>query len=242
MIITSAKLTFTRNKTFIHEPVSLGYEDLSDESSAKGRTYLTPSGKKYPSITTVLGAKGKEAIIEWRKRVGEEEANRITRHACSRGTALHLLAEKYLNNEEEIFKEDEMPHVIQSFKTVQKVLDEHIGKVILQECPLYSDHLGIAGRVDLIAEFDGKLSVIDFKTSSRRKSEEEIENYFMQEAAYAIMYEERTGTPIVNLITIMVVDADPNPIIFRQHRDKWTKGLDEAIQFYNKQKLFGHAF
>ena len=69
MIITSAKLTFTRNKTFIHEPVSLGYEDLSDESSAKGRTYLTPSGKKYPSITTVLGAKGKEAIIEWRKRV-----------------------------------------------------------------------------------------------------------------------------------------------------------------------------
>jgi CRISPR/Cas system-associated exonuclease Cas4 (RecB family) len=242
MIIISSKPTFTRNKTFVHEPVSLGYEDLSDESSAKGRTYLTPSGKKYPSITTVLGAKGKEAIIEWRKRVGEEEANRITRHACSRGTALHLLAEKYLNNEEEIFKEDEMPHVVQSFKTVQRVLDDHIGKVILQECPLYSDQLGIAGRVDLIAEFDDHLSVIDFKTSSRRKSEAEIENYFMQAAFYAAAFYERTGIAITESVIIMVVDADPEPIIFKQSTYKWIPDVLNAIQYYNKQKLFGHAF
>lgn len=241
MIISASKPAFIRNKTFLHEPVSLGYQDLSDESSAKGRTYLTPTGKKYPSITTVLGARGKEAIMEWRKRVGEEEANRITRHACSRGTALHLLAEKYLNNEEEIFAEDEMPHVIQSFKTVQRVLDERIGKVVLQECPLYSDHLGIAGRVDLIAEFDGRLSVIDFKTSSRIKSEQQIENYFAQTAFYAAAFYERTGIAIQQSVIIMVVDNDPKPIIFKQGTFEWIPSVLKAIKFYNSTKLFGHS-
>ena len=232
---------FIRNKTFVHEPISLDYDNLVDETSTSGsRVYLTPSGKKYPSITTILGAKGKDAIIAWRKRVGEEEANRITRHACSRGTALHLLAEKYLNNEEDVFAENEMPHVVQSFRTVQSVLDKSIGKIVLQECPLYSDRLGIAGRVDLIGEFDGCLSVIDFKTSSRIKTEDEIENYFMQTAFYAAAFYERTGIPITQSVIIMVVDNHPEPIIFRQSTFDWMKPLLKAIKYYNFSKLCGH--
>jgi genome maintenance exonuclease 1 len=108
--------------------------------------------------------------------------------------------------------------------------------VYLQEVPLYSDHLRIAGRVDLIAEFDGVKSIIDFKTSSRRKTAEDIKDYFEQEAAYAIMFEERTGIPIVNLVTIMAVENDKEPLVFKEHRDNHASDLIKKIRLYEREK------
>lgn len=232
-------MAYVRTRTFVHEPVELGYDNLQT-IEGKARLYITPEGDKFPSVTTVLGFKTKGDIQAWRDRVGAAEADRIARHACTRGNALHNLAEKYLNNEDEVIKESDMPHVKLSFSVAQKVLDKHIGKIVLQECPLYSRHLRLAGRVDLVAEFDGHLSIVDFKTSSRVKTEEDIENYFMQESGYAIMFEERTGIPITRLVTIMVVDGQTTPLIFKQHRDKWAPKLIEVIAEYEKAKLFGH--
>lgn len=231
----------TTRKTFVHAPVSLGYDDLGDASVPGTRLYVTPQGNTYPSITTVLSVRGKEAIYEWRRRVGEEEANRVTRHACARGTAMHTIAEKYLNNEPDIYNKGEMPHVVALFRSIQPVLDNNIGRVVMQECPLYSDHLGIAGRVDLVAEYEGKLSIIDFKTSKRVKTRDEISNYFIQSCAYSIMFEERTGIPVPRTVIIMAVDDSSTPVVFKEKRDSWTDELQKVIKEYNTKKLFGHA-
>ena len=195
-----------------------------------GRKYVTPEGK-YSSITTILGYRDRYKWAAWRKKIGNEEANRITRHATTRGTKVHAMAEDYLNNESINLKE-EMPHHVQSFNVIKNVCDKHIGKVYAQEVPLYSVDLKTAGRVDCIGEFDGELSIIDFKTSSRIKSEEDIPNYFMQECAYAHMFEEGTGVPIKQLVTIMVVDNDPNPIVFKQRYENWIDKLREEIKYY----------
>jgi genome maintenance exonuclease 1 len=223
------------NRIFEHTDVKLAYTDLETVTSESGRVYVTPSGKKYPSITTVLGHFGKHKLMEWRKAVGEEEANRIGRLASDRGTKLHTICEKYIDNEEDIFGAKTMPNVKAMFNSIKPILDTRIGKVVLQEVPLYSDHLRIAGRVDLIAEFDGVLSIIDFKTSSRVKTEDDIKDYFEQESAYAIMFEERTGTPIVNLVTIMAVDNGA-PLVFKEHRDNHVQDLITKIRLYEREK------
>lgn len=232
------KSTKEARKTFVHEPVDLGYSDMVDSTDGNGRIYITPDGKSYPSITTVLGVRGKDAILEWRARVGKAEADRISRHAAARGTALHKVAEDYLNNEENYFTTLTMPHVRSLFNSVKPVIDEYVGKIILQEQPLYSHHLGIAGRVDLVAEFNGKLSIIDFKTSRRRKKREDIKNYFAQATAYSIMFEERTGIPVPQLVIIMAVDDDPTPVIFVEKRNDWVSELQDAIRYYNSTILF----
>lgn len=222
-------------KNFTHQPVDLGYDDLITESSEQGRRYVTPSGIKYPSITTVLGHFTKHAIQEWRNRVGEEEANKVSARAAGRGTSLHTICERYIDNEEDYF-EKAMPHVRGMFNSIKPILDERIGVVYMQEVPLYSDHLRLAGRVDLIAEFDGIPSIIDFKTASRQKTVEDITDYFQQEAAYAVMYEERTKKPIVNLVTIMAVENSTTPLVFVEHRDNHVSDLIHKIRLYEREK------
>lgn len=226
----------TTRKTFDHIGVDLGYKDLEAVTTNAGRVYQTPSGVKYPSITTVLGHFGKHKIMEWRKAVGEEEANRVGKHAAHRGTALHTICERYIDNEAEYFDVKTMPHVKAMFNSIRPVLNERIGRVYLQEVPLYSDFLRLAGRVDLIAEFDGVISIIDFKTSSRRKTAEDIKDYFEQESAYAIMFEERTKMPIVNLVTIMAVENDSTPLVFKEHRDNHAPDLVRKIRLYEREK------
>ena len=117
----------------------------------------------------------------WRKRVGEEEANRISHRASTRGTKVHEIIEKYIDNDEN-FRDGYTPDVLESFLIMKPILDGFIGTVYAQEAPLYSTHLGVAGRVDCVAEFDGQLSIIDFKTSRKKKKKDWINNYFMQEA------------------------------------------------------------
>lgn len=223
---------------FEHVKVDLGYGDLDSETKTTGRNYVTPDGKRYPSVTTVLSILTEDSIREWRARVGEETANKISHRASTRGTAVHAIIEDYINNEPEYAKKY-MPNVYDNFLSVKSVLDDRIGKVYAQECALYSEHLGVAGRVDCIADFDGKISIIDFKTAKKPKKAEWITNYFIQESAYAIMWEERTGIPITQLVTIVAVDNE-QPQIFIEHRDKWTEQLRDTITEYKRRKLFGH--
>jgi genome maintenance exonuclease 1 len=216
---------------FIHEKIEIGYDDLVVENGANGRRYLSPEGNKYPSITTVLGVLSKAGIAAWRARVGDEEANKISHRASTRGTAVHDLVEKYLDNEE---LPEVLPHITASLSNLKPSLSR-IGRIFAQESPLYSKHLGVAGRVDCVGEYDGVPSIIDFKTSKKIKKKEWISSYFMQAAAYAIMWEERTGMPITNLVIIMDVDNE-SPCVFVEHRDNWTEKLFETIELYHKEQ------
>jgi genome maintenance exonuclease 1 len=192
---------------FVHRPIDLGYDDLIAETSDTGRLYNTPDQKKYPSITTVLSILSEDGIRKWKEKVGEEAANKISTRASRRGTAVHEALEMYVNNVSwKSLISTLTPDVIQSVISVKDVLDKSLGVVYGQEIPLYSDHLCLAGRVDCVAEFNGKDSIIDYKTSKKLKPRKFIENYFCQEAAYAIMWEERTGMPITQLVTIIAVD------------------------------------
>lgn len=217
----------------IFEHVGVELTDMESVTTDTGRKYRTPEGIDLPSITTVLSINSRDSIAKWRARVGEEEANKISHRASTRGTAVHEIIEKYIDNEE-TFKDGYTPDIISSFLDVQPILDSRIGKVYAQEAPLYSTHLGVAGRVDCVAEFDGKLSIIDFKTAKKPKQAKWINNYFMQESAYAIMWEERTGQPITQLVTIISVDNN-EPQVFIEHRDNWVRPLKDTIDKYNAE-------
>ena len=219
---------------FIHETIDLGYDDLVTDTRPTGRTYVAPDGSQFPSITTVLSIINEDAIAAWRKRVGEEEANRVGSRAANRGTLVHSIIERYLKNEDTT---DYLPHIRQSLENLRPILDERIGKIFGLETPLYSHHLGLAGRCDCVGEFDGVPSIIDFKTSKRVKKHENISNYFAQMSGYAVMWEERTGMPITNTVIIMDVD-DNEPLVFKEHRDNYIQLLIDTKKEYDRRKLF----
>lgn len=200
------------------------------------RYYVTPEGNKYPSITTVLSAYNLKEIMAWRKRVGDEEANKISRQASSRGTRIHTLCEQYLDNKELTFK---TPLDTETFNRFKPVL-HRINNIYAQEIRMYSDHLRIAGTVDCVAEFDGKLSIIDFKTSKRLKNEEDIENYFMQVSGYAVMFEERFGIPVNRVVVAIAVD-DQDPQVFVAKRDTYISNLLNFRDLYERKSGFSIA-
>jgi len=210
---------------------SLNFE-LESETTEKGRTYKTKEGKSYPSITTVLSEYNRKAIFEWRQRVGEEEANKVSRKASGRGTKLHNVCEKYLLNEMTDMKISMMmPDTKELFLKIRPLLDQNIGDVYGIEQPLYSDKLRIAGRCDCIAEWNGVLSIVDWKTASYKKEKEYIENYFMQAAGYSEMFEERAGIPI-NQIVIAIAVENEDPQVFIEHKDSYLPGLKRYIDKY----------
>ena len=197
-----------------------------------GRKYYTETGAAYPSVTTVLGVLSRDSIKAWRKRVGNEEANKISGQAATRGTKIHLLCEKVLDNEE--IDTSKLSLLDLEIWNEFKPLLNRIDNIHAQEIALYSDHLRLAGRVDCIAEFDGKLSIIDFKTSKKPKKKEWIENYFAQAAAYAIMYEERTGIPINRSVIMIAVEGD-DPQIFIERRDNFVPLLLKARDIWEAE-------
>ena len=204
--------------------------ELVSETAPDGkRYYVTPSGSKLPSVTTVVGAKKKQAIMEWRRRVGNEVANKISKQATSRGTNVHTLCERYLNNEP---LGEMMPDAFEMFKSLKPLLNR-INNIHYQEVALWSEQLGLAGRVDCIGEFDGVLSVIDFKTSKKVKTKEDIPDYFAQCTAYSAMYEEHVGVPIEQLVIVMAVE-DSKPLIFIEKTEDHLVNLVEHIEFYRK--------
>lgn len=155
------------------------------------RHYVTPEGNKYPSVTTILGAtKDNTGLLEWRKRVGEEEANKITNRATKRGTGMHTICEEYLKNNTNPTKGQSVL-AIELFNNIKPILDEHVEEVFGNEIPLYSDELKTAGKTDLFCRFMGTGTIVDFKSSTREKREEWIEDYFLQSTCYAMMVEER---------------------------------------------------
>lgn len=185
--------------------VSHSFPQLIQENVDGVRRYVTPTGEKYASVTTVLADYGKEGIMEWRKRVGEEKANKISRAATTRGTSVHSVIEKYLKNED-VSGVEMMPNVKSLFVRMKEELKK-IDNIHCLEDRLYSHKLKLAGTVDCIAEHNGVLSVIDFKTSVRLKKKENIGNYFMQGAAYAQMFTEMTSLPITQVIILIGVDT-----------------------------------
>jgi len=224
---------------FIHNaPVELPDGKLKTVYENSRRFYVTPEGNKYPSITSVLGANPEKlkGLQQWRKRVGEAEANKISQKASRRGTTVHQICEDYLNNKEEYINGSQrvlrsaaaMPDAIAMFSSLKPILDKTIGNVYGQELALYSDHLGVAGRVDLIAEWDGVPSIIDFKTSARPKKLEWIDDYFMQCSGYAAMYYEMTDFPIKDVVVAIMVDGD-SPQIFKGKVGEWLPSLARLI-------------
>ena len=222
---------------FKHVGCDIDY-DLETETINGKRFYKTPEGLLYPSVTTITSQHGKDKILEWRKRVGEEEANRISTRASNRGTKVHKICENYLNNEEDYARTNPahihktMPDTIAMFKSLQPLLDEHVNNIHALEIPLYSHHLKVAGRVDCIAEYDGKLSIIDFKTSGKLKEESWIKGYFMQCSAYAVMYEERTGIPVSQIVIMIAVDSE-YPQVFIKKRNDYIKDFISYREAYD---------
>jgi len=215
---------------FIHNaPVELPDGKLKTVYENGSRFYMTPGGNKYPSITSVLGANPEKikGLQEWRKRVGETEANKISRKASRRGTTVHKICEDYLNNQIGYFI-GVMPDAVAMFSSLKPILDKTIGNIYGQELALYSDRLGVAGRVDLIAEWDGVPSIIDFKTSARPKKLEWVDDYFMQCSGYAAMYYEMTDFPIKDVVVAIMVDGD-SPQIFKGKVGEWLPSLARAI-------------
>ena len=220
-------------KTF--EIIDHGFESLPTENIDGKRYYVTPTGEKYPSVTSVTGLLNRESIKKWRKRVGEKTANKISTQAARHGTSAHQLFEDYIKNDnfEEKFK-GAMPTTQQAFISLEKQLNQ-IGVVHGLESPLYSHNLQLAGRVDCIAEWDGKLSVIDFKTSAKPKQEKWIQNYFIQETAYAKMFEELTGETIHAIITMIAVSDGSSQLFIEQPSDRYVDQLQELRSQYRTE-------
>jgi len=214
---------------FTHKLISL--ENLNTVTLHGSRFYKTPEGNMYPSVTSVTGLYNKKELMEWRNRVGEAEANRISSKASSRGTKVHKICEDYLNNNLNL--DNCMPDSVAMFNSIRPTIDKYIDNIHGIESPLYSDHLKVAGRVDCIAEFDGKLSIVDFKTANRQKFEDKIANYFMQCAAYAVMFEERTGISVPRLAIIIAVDSD-NPQVFVKKRNDYIDMFKDYREIFDK--------
>ena len=198
------------------------------------RFYKVPSGKMYPSITSVTSFYNREVFVEWRKRVGEEQANKVTRESTFRGTKFHDAVELYMKNTP-IKEMDILPSTKFLLLSAKEKLDR-INNIHALERSLYSDYLGLAGRVDCIAEYDGELAVIDFKTSTKIKPEEWIENYFVQETAYACMYFEMTGIPVKKLVTIMVAENGECVVYEKTNKGHYIKLLTEYIRKFVDHK------
>ena len=221
---------------FVHEKIDMGYVDLDRRDCEDGRRYVTLDGNAYPSVTTILSILSEESIAKWRAKVGEEEANKVSLRATTRGTAVHAIIEKYMNNDPN-YAEGYLPHVVQSLENLKPLLNKHVTKVYAQEVPLYSDHLQMAGTCDAVVEWDGVPTIVDWKTSRRPKKKANIGNYFMQLAAYAVMWEERTGMPIQQTRIVMDVD-DFHPVMYKETRDAWIDKMIETRDEYNRRKLF----
>ena len=204
------------------------------------RLYETPEGNLYPSITTVLSIRKKEGLMEWRKRVGDEVANHISRTAAARGTKVHHMCEDYLNNVHlnfpNIWKEHRKNFLPYCLFTQLKSVLVNIDNIYAQEAGLYSDKYKVAGRVDCIAEYKGTLSIIDFKTSTKEKNDEWNENYYIQGSAYAEMFGERTGIEISQVV-ILVVTEDGTVQEFIKDKKDYLGRLSETINLWSEENV-----
>ena len=215
---------------FIHKEVDL--PSLS-RKSIDGVRYYTVNNKPMVSITSVTSHFNKEIFVEWRKKVGDDEANRITKRATTRGTAVHELIESHLLNKDVKYDKPGPKMLFQQSKTKLK----KINNIYALEKSLYSNELGVAGTVDCIAEYDGELSIIDFKTAAKPKPREWIENYFVQAAAYACMFYEITDIPVKKLVILMTCTNGEVKVYEEYDKMKYMKLLVQYIEKFVEDKL-----
>ena len=219
---------------FNHVEHGVELPTLTRKTTESGRKYFTPDGNAYPSITTVLSILSKDAIMAWRARVGAEEANKVSRQASTRGTAVHSLAEDYVNNVED-WKGKHMPANVATFNTIRPILDERLNNIWMQEVFLYSDKLKTAGQLDCIGEWDGELAIVDFKTSKRVKKREDITSYFIQMCFYAAAFLERTCIAIKKGVIVMAVDGN-EPLIFEMNTHDYLEHLVAVRKKYQEMQ------
>ena len=202
------------------------------------RFYKLPkTDKYYPSVTSITSFKNAKFFKEWRTKIGEDEANRITARATQRGTAFHSIAEDYINGELDLDKYlDNNPLSVRMFQSAKDTLNR-INNIHCLESFLYSHYLGLAGRVDCIAEFDGELAVIDFKTSTKEKKEDYIEHYFVQETAYAAMFLERTGIEVKKIVTLIATEEGSIQIFQKHNLDDYLQLLKSYIEEFVRGKV-----
>ena len=216
---------------FTHQPVEI--PEVSTKTVNRKRFYLTPEGGIFPSITTVLSVRKKEGLSEWRKRVGDDVANYISRTAAHRGTKVHQMVEDFLNNQE-VEKDNRAFLPFCLFQQLKPHLEANINNIYAQECGLWSDKYQVAGRVDCIAEYNGVPSIIDFKTSRSERNDDWNLDYYIQASAYAEMFEERTGTPIEQIV-ILVVTEDGQVQEFIKKKHDYLPLLVETIEEFVSQ-------
>ena len=221
-----------QNEVIINDPPHY-WPVLETKTVDKKRFYITPEGNEYPSITTVLSPRNKEGLMKWRKKVGNDVATHIANKAAIRGTKVHKMCEDYLNGlDMEHHKKDFLPYCL--FNELKDKTFDNINEVIGQELVLYSDKYKIAGRTDLIAEYKGELSIVDFKTSTNERKDSYNENYYIQTAAYAEMFEELTGNPI-NQIVILVVTEKGTVQEFIKNKQEYIPLLEETLEEWYKK-------
>ena len=205
------------------------FPNLKAKTTEKGRRYFV-EGNAYPSVTTVIGEKKKKSILEWRRKVGEEEANAISKRATTRGNKCHKLAEDYLSNKPlDRYRDDVLS--LGLFHQIRPYIDK-INNIHALEESLYSHTLKLAGRVDCIAEYDNELAIIDFKTSTKFKREEWVQDYFSQETAYAIMFQELTGLKVKQIVTIIAVETGTPQVFVKKDILTYVPKLKEYIDYY----------
>ena len=219
---------------FKHIDVTL--PKLERETIDGVRYYKVPTEEellKLVSITSITSHFNREIFINWRKKVGEEEAEKITKAATSRGTDMHSLVENYLDNKD-------LPSVAPMADFLFKIAKTNLNRInniYALEGSLYSKQLGIAGTVDCIAEYDGELAIIDFKTSKKPKPREWIEHYFVQCMAYGCMLYELTGISVKKLVIIMACENGECVVYEERDKSKYIKLLSKYIRTFVRDKL-----
>ena len=206
-------------------------------SSKAGVRYYEVNGQFYPSITTAIGRQRskQKGLQEWRDRVGEDAAKHISRTAAVRGTAFHTLCEEYVNGNDIEHLKSKHFLAWHMFGELKSHINEHLDGVVLQETTMYSDEYRVAGRSDLIAEWDGKLSIVDYKTTTKMKKPEWIQDYFVQCAAYAKMFEERTGERVESIVTLIAVSDGTSQLFIDEPSDRWVDQLVTLRNEYREQ-------
>ena len=217
------------------------FKELTRSNLNEVRMYDIGEGVKLPSITSIISFVNRDKFADWRARVGNEAANKKTKHATRRGTDLHLVFEYYLQNKDyKALDEYQKPLIQYMFNFAKPFIDRRLNNIYQQETNMYSSKICLAGTVDLICEVDGELAIVDFKTSEREKPEEWLEDYFVQLSAYWAMFSEHTGVVPKKLVVFLVAENGDVQIVERRNPVDYLKTLrdyvNQFVQFHAKSE------
>ena len=210
------------------EPIQL--PKLKRKNENGHRVYYDEDKNRYHSVTNVVGSIDQKGLDEWREKVGKDVADHVAMKSAITGTKLHKIVESYLANEE---SEEENIFAKAHFNNIEPLL-ANIDQINGLETKLCSKRLGLAGTVDCIAQYKGVDSIIDFKTSSKKKKDEWIKKYFLQTTAYSIMWEELTGIKVTQIV-ILITGEDGSREEYIRNRDDYVEELEEVIAKYTEQ-------